>query len=79
MLRLAALIATYVIAITAVFVIWPAVGAAPWEVSVEERELRCLHALELWGNARMEHPPDPRAVSLTFENVSRKCEGLGLH
>ena len=30
-LQLAALIATYVIAITAVFVVWPAIGTAPWE------------------------------------------------
>ena len=42
--KLAALIATYVIAITSVFVIWPAVGTAPWE---SNRSPVCENALEI--------------------------------
>ena len=43
-LQLAALIVTYVIGITAVFVIWPAVGTAPWET---DRNPVCENALEI--------------------------------
>ena len=45
-LQLAALIATYVIAITAVFVVWPAVGTAPWETA--PNRIVCEGSLGMW-------------------------------
>ena len=60
-LRLAALIATYVIAITAVFVIWPAVGTAPWEISA-----RCEAALEVRNDLRIS-PPTGEGLAEQFD------------